>query len=340
MQNKGESGRSMIEILGMLAVMGLLGMAGVKMYTNAMNKHRANELIYEAQKRATMVAMQITAGQGGLSVAGFKDPTGYTFGVEQNSANTNQFNITITGVDSAICTQMKTTVGPATPIRVISEFCDRLTFNNDLSTTSYASDFNGNQEECEKKNDQKYCLSDNTCIPSTSECACSRYDVNECGQDMYCSFKASGNGTCRPLPAEAGTITLNLGEEGTKTLYNYGDGNWWTAMNICLGAQKELAGLSDFGIENEGECSGVNCEMNCNCGKNNRTCTDNSVASCENGICNCWKYLKNKIGYSWTKNLASITGSALVVAPYESKVPRYSFSGYYAYVGTLKILCK
>ena len=70
----GEGGRSMVEMLGVLAVMAVIGMVGVKMYTNAMHKHRANELIYEAQKRATMVAMQITAGQENLSITGFKDP--------------------------------------------------------------------------------------------------------------------------------------------------------------------------------------------------------------------------------------------------------------------------
>ena len=135
-----EVGRSMVEMLGVLAIMGIVGMVGVKMYTSAMNKHRANELIYEAQKRATMVAMQITAGQENLSVANFTNPTGYVFGVEKNPYNANQFNITIDAVPDDICTPMKAIVGPATPIRVISEYCDKLTFNNNLSTTAYASD--------------------------------------------------------------------------------------------------------------------------------------------------------------------------------------------------------
>ena len=140
MKKKIEVGRSMVEMLGVLTIMGLVGMIGVKMYTSAMNKHRANELIYEAQKRATMVAMQITAGQENLSVANFQNPTGYVFGVEKNPNNANQFNITITGVAQDVCTQMKTAVGDGTAVRVISEFCDKLTFNNDLSTMAYASD--------------------------------------------------------------------------------------------------------------------------------------------------------------------------------------------------------
>ena len=71
----GQMGRSMVEMLGVLAIMGIVGMVGVKMYTSAMNKHRANELIYEAQKRASAVAAQFLMSNPSLSVAGFKDPT-------------------------------------------------------------------------------------------------------------------------------------------------------------------------------------------------------------------------------------------------------------------------
>ena len=87
----------------MLAIMGILAMVGMKAYTMAVTKHKANELIYEAQKRAASVAMQITAGRDGLSIAEFTNPTGYTFGVEPNPENTNQFNISIDAVDSDVC---------------------------------------------------------------------------------------------------------------------------------------------------------------------------------------------------------------------------------------------
>ena len=143
-----ETGRSLTEMLGMLAIMGILSVAGVAMYNSAMNKHRANELIYEAQKRATTVAMQITAGRDTLSIGEFPNPSRYVFGVEKNPNNANQFNITIDAVPTDICTQMKTAVGPATAIRIISNDCTKLTFNNDLSTKAYASDYNADQTAC------------------------------------------------------------------------------------------------------------------------------------------------------------------------------------------------
>ena len=166
-----EGGRSMVEMLGVLAIMGIVGMVGVKMYSVAMNKHKANELIYEAQKRATMVAMQITAGQENLSVANFTNPTGYTFGVEKNPLNENQFNITITGVDSKVCDHMKTAVGPNTPLRLISDDCTTLTLNNDLSLTKWGSDYK-TQTDC--INNKKIWHGDQEtgiCLDSGSECA-------------------------------------------------------------------------------------------------------------------------------------------------------------------------
>ena len=80
-----EQGRSMVEMLGVLAVMGVLSVGGVAMYTSAMNKHRANELLNEASKRAATVAAQISMmGKvpAANMIAEFTNPSGYTFGLE------------------------------------------------------------------------------------------------------------------------------------------------------------------------------------------------------------------------------------------------------------------
>ena len=43
--NKNESGRSMVEMLGVLAIIGVLSVGGIAGYRMAMNKYKANELI-------------------------------------------------------------------------------------------------------------------------------------------------------------------------------------------------------------------------------------------------------------------------------------------------------
>ena len=42
---KTESGRSMVEMLGVLAIIGVLSVGGIAGYTMAMNKYRANEIL-------------------------------------------------------------------------------------------------------------------------------------------------------------------------------------------------------------------------------------------------------------------------------------------------------
>ena len=50
-----ETGRSMVEMLGVLAVIGVLSIAGIKGYTSAMAQHKANE----AQQFAEMARIQL-----------------------------------------------------------------------------------------------------------------------------------------------------------------------------------------------------------------------------------------------------------------------------------------
>ncbi|MBQ8557344.1 MAG: hypothetical protein IJ440_00960, partial [Alphaproteobacteria bacterium] len=56
MQTKmNEIGRSMIEILGVLAIIGVLSVGAVAGYRYAMDKYRANDIVYEVNMRATDV---------------------------------------------------------------------------------------------------------------------------------------------------------------------------------------------------------------------------------------------------------------------------------------------
>ncbi|MBR3913766.1 MAG: hypothetical protein IKJ28_05990 [Alphaproteobacteria bacterium] len=52
---KNESGRSMVEMLGVLAIIGVLSVGGIAGYTMAMNRYRANEVVDMANKYAVIV---------------------------------------------------------------------------------------------------------------------------------------------------------------------------------------------------------------------------------------------------------------------------------------------
>ena len=95
MTNTNESGRSMVEMLGVLAIIGVLSVMGIAGYTQAMKKYRANE----AAAEITMGAM-LCASTGNVTGMTFKylsattqcDPTdkdeftwgGYESGVDGN----------------------------------------------------------------------------------------------------------------------------------------------------------------------------------------------------------------------------------------------------------------
>ena len=60
---KNETGRSMVEMLGVLAIIGVLSVGGIAGYTMAMNKYRANEILNTASQ-AVILAKAYNGGAG------------------------------------------------------------------------------------------------------------------------------------------------------------------------------------------------------------------------------------------------------------------------------------
>ena len=70
-----EIGRSMVEMLGMLAVTGVLSVGGIMGYRFAMDKYRANETLNELQIRVADLSRQMLNGIIELSVDEMGDHT-------------------------------------------------------------------------------------------------------------------------------------------------------------------------------------------------------------------------------------------------------------------------
>ncbi len=151
-----EQGRSMVEMLGVLAIIGVLSIMGIAGYRSAMTKLRSNELLNEASKRAVVVAGQITLQGGNPSLSEFANNSfaggsfeNRVYGASGEAEWTNtgatpdqRFTLSITGVEGNICAQMKSAVGDNAVIKHFApETCDtgndnnvKLTYNNDLGT--------------------------------------------------------------------------------------------------------------------------------------------------------------------------------------------------------------
>ena len=66
-----EKGRSMIEMLGVLAIIGVLSVGGLSGYTMAMNRHRANQIL-DYVTRAAVLAQTHGTGSTALTNADCK----------------------------------------------------------------------------------------------------------------------------------------------------------------------------------------------------------------------------------------------------------------------------
>ena len=105
-----ETGRSMVEMLGVLAIIGVLSVGGVYGYGVAMKKHKANELLHQASMLAATVSAQIESLGGDLpeKITDFGSTNYGTFSTSvSQTEDKKKFVLTIQDVDSAVCDQLK-----------------------------------------------------------------------------------------------------------------------------------------------------------------------------------------------------------------------------------------
>ncbi len=83
MKRTNESGRSMVEMLGVLAIIGVLSVGGIAGYTMAMNRYRSNEIIDMANKLAVVAfsARETYAAMHNGDSNGFTPPSLTTSGL-------------------------------------------------------------------------------------------------------------------------------------------------------------------------------------------------------------------------------------------------------------------
>ncbi|MGN0919424.1 MAG: type II secretion system protein [Alphaproteobacteria bacterium] len=324
-----QSGRSMVEMLGVLAIMGVLSVGGVSMYSSAMNKHRANEILNEASKRAVMVAGQLLSNPEAatMSLAQFGDNTvaGATFG-ENATISDNNITLTLSDVDEDICAQMQAALGDST-IMAVDDDCSQITFNADMSR---GVDDNGGNDA----NLGEACDADNPCVDGCQECVnghcqdkCAEGEVcamgaddndyackaqpagcSTCTSEQYCDVSSSisncsnlDTGTCVDKESnsdfEAQKKTIIFSDGSTLDVYQGDSMTWWTAKNWCNAHGKQMVSLDDL------KCTDMGC-------------SDKTA-------------LQNVLGenYFWTKNTTS-SCSALPVSTtkrnHTGSAPHYS----------------
>ena len=100
-----QSGRSMVEMLGTLAIIGVLSIGGIMGYSYAMDKYRANEVMNDVNLRAIDLIAQASRG-GDLSLDEWPSKTvsDYGIGLEVDAAtNTTEGGIYVDKVPQRVC---------------------------------------------------------------------------------------------------------------------------------------------------------------------------------------------------------------------------------------------
>ena len=106
MKKDFESGRSMVEMLGTLAIIGVLSIGGIAGYSYGMDKYRANQTINDVMLMGVDIITQLSQNRGTPTLSadwGTKTTAGYDFEVVQNSNDNTQYGIQITGIPSSVC---------------------------------------------------------------------------------------------------------------------------------------------------------------------------------------------------------------------------------------------
>ena len=285
---QSEQGRSMTEMLGVLAIVGVLSIGAIGSYSYAMNKHRTNELIYEATKRAQWVGTQLDMHNSNPSLAGFGSGElggGTITGALPNLAN-NQIGIVVSNLQEAVCDNIKSAIGDNTVLRAIKDgtgmadvTCEEngtaaLIFNRDLGTTdSTGSNDSGDQtgEDTGDDTNEETCeLTASDCASGAlaeGECACAvanddtpcyGWTTNECGSGKYCVF-SPGSCTADPDPGVCKPVSY-IGDYSTETVngheYTMSDHSnspdWWTVQSWCKAHGKTMVTLGDLHCDSSG----------------------------------------------------------------------------------------
>lgn len=103
MKQNYESGRSMVEMLGTLAIIGVLSVGGVMGYSYGMDKYRANETINDVNMRGIDLVRQVAMGQTlSLSEWPTVSKAGYII-TDANLSDNGEAYFSISGIPQRVC---------------------------------------------------------------------------------------------------------------------------------------------------------------------------------------------------------------------------------------------
>ena len=203
MRNLNESGRSMVEMLGVLAIVGILSVMGMAGFRHAMNKHNTNEIINEVNKRAYLHSAALLLNPSNISLSeSFSLTSPNTGDIEyQLKVYEEFFGIRLSKIDENICKQI-VAAGNKIPYATVDE-CE-----SDNQITFY---YRNDMSEC---TDPTVCIVPKQCEDETRKCG-----AGCCSDDEHCYNKQ-----CCP---KLKYIAADYNYDGTGELCCVDDEHWY-----------------------------------------------------------------------------------------------------------------
>ena len=140
-----ESGRSMVEMLGVLAIIGVITVGGLAGYNYGMNRYRTNEILDGGTKRAYTVSTQITTDIP-VNLSEFVDYNETAGGTFDSNVELwgNEFGIKVSGVKKEVCENLIRMIGDNTPIRAAVNADSADGYEEDMTVDDCADGNNNN----------------------------------------------------------------------------------------------------------------------------------------------------------------------------------------------------
>lgn len=200
MKQNYEFGRSMVEMLGTLAIVGVLSIGGITGYNYAINKYRANETINEINMRLMTLQTQSERDMD-LNLNEFADKTslGYTIGDNYGWAEDDtRVYVGVSGIPKQACEIIYDEM--ISRVERIDITADRTADINTLCGDNNEMKFyvgSGVEVACDPAcADDEYCMSGIKCVKKWKDehIKCTPGDNTPCGECMTCH----GFGMCTP----------------------------------------------------------------------------------------------------------------------------------------------
>ena len=242
---KKQFGRSMIEMLGVLAIVGVLSIVGITMYRRAVNNHHANTILDDVNRFAFVITekggypLEQVIPKGDFKESGIYMLEGY------QDVEANQFSVTVENVPKGVCEALLPKAAIEYKVRVNPNTNEKGKVYDTLNTELCQNDtnimvfyFGDTADLCNPKEDGY------TPCTANSDC-CSGYYCEYLHPTGAC-LDDYGVGRCRKVSTMYFTSKTVDGHEWIATRVSL---KYWSAKNWCEAKGKKIASCGAEGCD-------------------------------------------------------------------------------------------